>query len=171
VTPAPRWPLLIAVAASAAAYAPITANYFHSDDFLILQGLVNRPFLRFVLEPGAGHVYVGRNLLYWMFWSAFGPEPAYHLAAVLLTHLLNVALLYGVVRRLTGSARLACFGATLWGIAPAHEGSLGWYAVYGHVLVATLLLVVLGGMARRAAAPAPLAVPQLSGWCGLLLLA
>ena len=45
---------------------------------------------------------------------------------------------------------LASFGAALWGSTPFNEGSLGWYSVYGHVLVATALLLILCQVERLA---------------------
>ena len=42
--------------------------------------------------------------------------------------------------------------AALWGIAPANAGTLGWYSVYGQVLAATLLLIVLVQLAGHARA-------------------
>src|SRR5262249_62288224 len=92
------------------------------------------------------------------------PEPYFWI--VLLTHLLNVWLLFRVLRNVTGSLALGCFGATLWGTSPAQVGTLGWYSVYGQVLVATVLLVVLGGVTARAAAraaPAPPGAPPRDG--------
>src|SRR5262245_61667348 len=164
-------PLLAAVGATAVVYAPIAGNYFHADDFTNLQALVRQPFLPYVLEPGAGHIYVVRNVLFWLFYRTFGADPAWMFGAVLLTHLLNVGLLYGVIRHLTGSARLAFFGAALWGIAPAHEGSLGWYAVYGNVLVGTFALVLLMRVVRSLATDTTLGVGEALVWYVLLLLA
>jgi hypothetical protein len=54
-----------------------------------------------------------------------------------------VGLLALIVRQLTGSARLACFGAVLWGVNPLVEGTIGWYSVWGHALATATLLIVL----------------------------
>ena len=56
------------------------------------------------------------------------------------------------MQRLTGSDRLACFGAALWGAAPIQAGTLGWYSVYGHAVAGTLLLLVLEIVSRAGAA-------------------
>jgi hypothetical protein len=78
--------------------------------------------------------------------------------------LLNVFLLYQVVQRLTSSWRAACFSAALWGMAPVDEGSIGWFAVYGHVLAGTCTLWVLAGLAKcRAGAPMRRSAPWLWG--------
>jgi hypothetical protein len=61
---------------------------------------------------------------------------------VLLTHLLNVGLLFLIIRGLT-STRLACFGAALWGAASVNEGALGWYQAYGVVLAVSAQLWIV----------------------------
>jgi hypothetical protein len=145
---------LVAVLMAGVAYAPIVANYFHADDFYYLYLLNDHRPLEFLLTPHGGHVLFLRNLVFMLFHAAFGTDPRGYFLVVLFTHLVNVGLLYDLIRRFTASARLACFGAGLWGMCPTHEGSLGWYSVYGHVLVATLLLAVLVRVARAAADPA-----------------
>src|SRR5262249_60116961 len=95
------------------------------------------------------------------------PEPYFWI--VLLTHLLNVWLLFRVLRNVTGSLALGCFGATLWGTSPAQVGTLSWYSVYGQVLVATVLLVVLGGVTARARTGAAPSRRGAALWYALLL--
>src|SRR5262249_2236074 len=96
----------------------------------------------------------------------FVPEPYY--TAVLLTQLVNVWLLYRVLRSLTDSVLLACLGAALWGTSPLAVGTLGWYSVYGQVLVATILLLVLDRMGHRRG-QAGVAARAVWWWCALLL--
>lgn len=137
---------------------PIVRNYFFSDDFLNLYRIENDGVVQYLLTPLAGHVLVVRNALFLLFARAFDVNPAPYFWVVWLTHLGNVALLFFVIRHLTDSVRLACFGAALWGTSPLHNGTLGWYSVYGQVVAATALLVVLelvarAGAARRAPSP------------------
>lgn len=129
-------PLLLA----AAVYAPVLGNYFFGDDLLNLYSIVNKPLVEFLVTPYGNHLLVTRNAIYALCFQLFGTEPRWYFLSMLITHLVNVALLFRVIRHLTGSARLACLGATLWGTCPLSEGALGWYAVYGHVLVATIFL-------------------------------
>jgi AraC family transcriptional regulator of adaptative response/methylated-DNA-[protein]-cysteine methyltransferase len=91
-----------------------------------------------VISAGGGHLLVTSNAVFYVMDLFFGahPEPYYWLA--LLTHLLNVGLFFAVVRLFTQSPYVACFGATLWGIAPLNEAAIGWYSVFGQVLVATV---------------------------------
>lgn len=144
---------LIAIVAAAFVYHPITRNYFYGDDFLNLYRIENAGVLEYLLTPHGGHALVVRNALFYLCARAFGTEPAPYFSVVLVTHLLNVSLLFLVIRRLTDSARLACFGTVLWGTSPIHEGALGWYSVYGHVVTATALLLALALITRRAATP------------------
>ena len=110
--------VLVPLALSAWVYLPVTHVYFYADDFLNLTDLVARDRLDFLLRPFAGH-----NLLVWRLvcliaYGLFGIRAGPHYCLILATHLLNVALLFVVVRSLTGSALLACLGATLWGWPP-----------------------------------------------------
>lgn len=135
--------LLIATGASAVVYYPLLENYFASDDFLNLYRILNCGFWEYILTPHGGHTLVARNLIFYLCAWAFGINPVGYFWVVLITHLGNVALLLLLLRRMTGSTRLACLGATLWGTSPVHDGALGWYAVYGHVMATTVLLLIL----------------------------
>ena len=136
---------------SAIVYYPIVGNYFFDDDFLNLFHIVNDPTLQYLVTPNGGHLLLTRNALFLLNFHLFGIEPAYYYWGALLTHLCNVCLLFHLIRLMTGSALLASFGAALWGSTPFNEGSLGWYSVYGHVLVATALLLILCQAERLAA--------------------
>ena len=142
--------VLFPVAFSALVYYPITKNYFYADDFLNLYRIANTQLLEYLVMPHGGHVLLVRNAIFYLFAQAFKTEPAYYFWAVLLTHLVNVYLLFQVIRFFTRSTYLACFGAVLWGASPLNEGSLGWYSVYGQVLVATAFLVILYQLGRAA---------------------
>jgi hypothetical protein len=161
--------LAVPLALSAALWWPILGNYFHADDFLNLYQIATRGFLEYVTQIHGGHVLLVRNAVFWAMVRAFGPDPRPFFVVVLATHLLNVALLFVVVRRLTASALLACLAAAAWGTSPLNTGALGWYAVYGHVLAATLLVAALADVARVRPGVRVTAGRAL-GW-GLLLLA
>lgn len=169
--PLREWLLLVpALVFSAVVYFPITRNYFYSDDFLNLYYIVNNHLPEYLFTPNGGHILLTRNAVFYLTASLFGAQPEPFYWSAFLTHLINVALLFGVVRRLTGSARLACFGSALWGVSPLHQGTLGWYAVYGHVLVATVLLVILYQAAGEAMA-SPLRPAPRWLWYALALMA
>jgi len=166
-----RWhPLvLVALAFAAWVYHPIKEISFFADDFVHLAAIESDGILDFLLAPFGGHNYLVRNLAFVASWELFGLRASLYYWTVLLTHLLNVWLLFGVLRALTASAALACVGAAVWGTLPLCLGALGWYSVYGQVLVATILLVVLDGLARLAATGEPLSARTAWLWYGLLL--
>jgi hypothetical protein len=53
-----------------------------------------------------------------------------------------------VLRAWVGSDRLACLGATLRGVCPLAEGTLGWYSVYDQVLATTFVPALLWDLRR-----------------------
>jgi type II secretory pathway component PulM len=142
--------MLLPVLLAAVAFFPITKNYFFADDFQHFYQLRNWPLLDFITTPQAGHLYMTRNTIWYVLDRLFRTESEPYFWFVLALHLVNVWLLSRVILRLTASLRLACLGATVWGIAPANEGALGWFCVFGHVLATTWLLVLLDGLGRRA---------------------
>jgi hypothetical protein len=131
------------VVLAAFAYHSILQSYFFADDFLNLYWIENRTLFEYLVTPHGGHLLLTRNLVFYVSRTLFGLQPEYYLGTVLFTHLLNVCLLFAVIRRMIGSSPLASFGAAVWGISPLHEGTLGWYSVYGHALATTALLVIL----------------------------
>jgi len=141
---------LLAVAAAAVAFSWLPGVYFVADDFLHLYEIVNLPPLAFFLNPHGGHLNVVRNVVFSITHAVAGHRSEWFMATVLVTHLLNVWLLFRVIRRYTASAVLACLGGVLWGSAPDAEGTLGWYSVYGQVLATTMLLVVLQAAGKYA---------------------
>jgi hypothetical protein len=161
---------VIPVALAAWVYWPLTRSWFWSDDFLSMASIVNDGFLRFVLRPYGGHNLLVRNAIFYASWQLFGIHAAPYFWAVLLTHLLNVWLLFRLLRTLTSSATLACFGATLWGASPIAAGTLNWYSVFGQVLVGTILLVVVRRLAELSRAGVPVSGRTASTWYALLLL-
>lgn len=125
------------------AYHPIQQSYFFADDFLNLYWIADRPLFQYLITPHGGHLLLTRNSVFYLTHWLFGLQPEYYYASAFFTHLVNVCLLFAVLRRVSGNSFLASFGAALWGTSPLHEGTLGWYSVYGHVLATTALLVIL----------------------------
>jgi hypothetical protein len=161
--------LALPIGLSALVFYPILRNYFFGDDLYNLYQIVNAPLGTYLLTPYGGHVLVARNFVFFLCHQLFGTQASGYFWLMLLTHLLNVALLFDVVRLLSGSARLACFGAALWGSAPLQEGSLGWYSVYGNVMAGTVALWLLRDLAR-AMAGRPLTLPRLLLWPVLIVI-
>ena len=165
------WPLALAVALTGVVYVPVTQNYFFADDFLHLFAIANGDLVRFLLEPFGGHVYLVRNLVYALCYAAFGIHAAPYLWLALLTHLVNVALLCHVVQLATASSRLALVAATAWGICPFHAEPVGWYAVYGQLLIGTILLSVLARLLVTARDGVVVDMPTAAVWYALVLAA
>jgi hypothetical protein len=164
-----RWAWLLPVACAGLVFLPITGNYFHADDFVDLYQLRNEDVAHYLLRMYGGHVLIARNSVTLLLHAVFGVDPRGYFAVALLTHLLNVALLYGIALRLTDSWRLASVGAAMWGVAPANEGALGWYAVYGQVVATTCILLVLAGLLARRVDDTDRLRPV--GWALLLVVA
>ena len=161
---------LVPLVLAAIFYAPITQAYFFQDDFLHLYEVANHGFPQYVLTPFAGHQLLSWNALFALLFRLLGPEPLGYYGLVWLNHLANAVLLFEVIRWLVGRPRLACLGASLWGIAPIHAGALGWYSVHGHVLATTAVLLILRDLARLGGG-APRARLAPWRWAALSLLA
>ncbi len=154
---------------TAIVHYPIVADYFKHDDFIHLYQIANHGFWEFLLTPHGGHLLATSNLVFYVLFQLFGLQAEVYHGVALATHLLNVALLYHVIHRITDSRCLAVFGAALWGMAPIDRGSIGWFSVYGHVLATTLILWVLVDVARLRKAAAAVPAWTLVRWYVLLM--
>jgi hypothetical protein len=139
---------LLPIGLTLVTYFPITANYFRSDDYLYLYRIANDSFFDYLTEPLGGHLLMARNTVFFLCFQLFGTWAPGYFWVALLTHSLNVWLMFHAVRDFTGSRHLACGTAALWGVSPMHEGSLGWYSVYGHVMAGSVLCALLYLAAR-----------------------
>jgi hypothetical protein len=144
--------LLAACGLAAIAQRDALHCFFFADDFLYLFRMNDAPFSELFLVPNAGHLLMFRNLLWLGTWLVFGAEPLGYFVIVLVTHVLNVGLLFLLARRLEVPTGIACVAAALWGCLGVNAATLGWYAVYGQVVAATLTLVILH-LALRCATP------------------
>ena len=160
---------LLPVACALFAWAPLLNNYFKGDDFVHLYDLATKPFLRLLVLPWAGHVYTVRNTVFDVMFRLFGTDPRPYFWSALLTHGLNALLLYGVIRRFAGSVVLACFGATVWAASPVLEEALGWYSVYGQVLLTAIMLGVLWSLGEKVTAGAAVTTRTALCWAALVL--
>ena len=142
---------------------------FFGDDFLWFYRLQILPWFEFVGMTHGGHLLVTRNLVYWACYQLFGLEPAGYFWLALITHLLNVALLFAVILRLSQRPLCAALAAAIWGLAPIHQGSLRWVSVYGHVMAGTLVLLVLADLSRIAGGDRAPTAWELGRWTLLLL--
>src|SRR5262245_11073681 len=91
---ATAWLILPPVLLSIYAYAAVTRAYFASDDFVYLYRAYDAPLDELLLSPHGGHVLIARNLVFLLFVRLFGTEAPLYFVCVLLTHLVNVVLLF-----------------------------------------------------------------------------
>lgn len=153
---------------SAVVYHTVTGAYFFADDLLFLVRLADQPLREVLLDPFGGHLLLVRNAVFAAMYRLFGANPAPFYWSLFLTYLLNVWLLFRLLRVLTASPAIGCLGAALWGTCPVHVAVVGWYAGYGQVLATTALLLVLIGLARADVGEAPSPARVLS-WSGIVL--
>src|SRR5262245_14058488 len=102
--------VLVATLGALLAAAPVLLVYVHDDHLLHLCQIANFGPLEFITTPNAGHMYLVRNSVFFLNFWVFGMHAGAYLAGLVATHVANVLLLFLLVRRLTGSARIACFG-------------------------------------------------------------
>jgi hypothetical protein len=140
------------------------------DEFVHFYDLVNFGIPTLLLTPHGGHLKFFSNLPYIPLYRLFGLSPAPYYALALATHLLNVALCYRVAQRLSGRALVAVAAATLWGCAAVNLGAIGWFDVYGQLLVTTIVLLLLLDVTGLAEGNEP-SYRRLAWWALLLLAA
>lgn len=168
---APAVLLALTLAATAVVYGPIVSAYFVADDFLNLFAVVDANLGEYLLRSHGGHLLLVRNAVFAASYHLFGMRAELYFWVVLLTHLLNTALLFRIVVNWTDSAALGAFGALLWAVSPCQAGTLAWYSVYGQVLVATVLLVILHQLSAADRDRAELPATVLVTWPLLLIIA
>lgn len=160
----------VPLALSALVYFPIIRNFFFADDFITLFNMRNQDFLPFILVPRGGHLHATFYIFFSLWYRLFGTNPEPYFWLSLLTHLVNVGLLFSIIRLLTKSTLLACFGATLWGTSPMNEAALGWISVFAQAIVSCFMLFLLRQIVLVANGdPVRRYAPAL--WCVLLLAA
>src|SRR4029453_4523820 len=161
---------LIPVALAAYVQFPATRSCFRADDYVNLYQINNYSLFQYLIIPNAGHLLVARNAVFYLCWLLFGPAQAPYLWLAYLTHLLNVWFVFRRIEVFTNSRAAALLGAALWGACPLHA-AIGYYAVYGHVMVGTIVLVILLQSGRAAGAGAPPPPLRTAVWYGLAITA
>jgi hypothetical protein len=145
-------------------WRPVLDVYFHGDDFVHLYDAVTLATPRLLSQIWGGHLMTVFNAITLGLFGLFGPDPRAAFGLMYATHLANVLLVYWVVRRLGGDPVLASAGALAWGTCPTLVGALGWYSVYGQVLLTTLVLAVVGDLAGRIAGGRMVSLARAAAW-------
>jgi hypothetical protein len=131
---------LIPVGASVLVHSSVLSYDFRLDDILHFYDAANAGFLELVFTPNAGHNYLLRNTILYLFFRLFGLDPVPYFGMMLLSHALNSFMLFRLLTSLTGRPLLAAFCSTLWGMSPVNNGALGWFSAFGHIHAGLFLL-------------------------------
>ena len=103
--------------------------------------------------------------------SLFGLNAGWHHVSNLLLHLVNTLLLFGVLRRMTGSLWRSAFVAAIFAVHPLHVESVAWVAERKDVLSALFFMLTLGAYVRYVEAPSRLRYAIVAAVLALGLLA
>ena len=137
-------PQLVLAAAVVVVYAASVSNGFvyFDDDKAIL-------YNRALQNPSLGKFFTGENLgmyapfswiAYWIGQGISGKEAwGYHLLGLLL-HALNTAMVFNLLKRLTGRDWAAFFAALLFAVHPVQVEAISWAAALSTVLFTTFYL-------------------------------
>lgn len=140
--------IIIPITLSAVVQAPILSYYFKTDDFLHLFDASNSDFLQFVLKPHGGHLLFTFYSIFYLLYNLFSMNAEYYFAIVFITHLLNVFLIFHIIKNLTKRPYIAVFGSSLWGMCTINHGALSWFSVYGFIFTGTCLLWIFFDFSR-----------------------
>ncbi|MGA2526744.1 MAG: hypothetical protein ABSF79_09040 [Smithellaceae bacterium] len=143
-----RLMLFLSLAAVLIANFQLLSAFFYQDDFLHFYQISNWNPLGFIFSSRGGHLYIFRNLIFYCMFKLFGVNSIAYFSTVLLTHVGSAYILYKIIHLLTDKPSLAAAGMMIWGICPVNYGALGWYSVYGHVLVGFFFLLFLYDLLR-----------------------
>lgn len=129
-------------------YSPLLNIFFAQDDFFLLA--VSRPknaadFLSFFI-PRYDTVWyrpLSQQIFFFLGQRLFGLNAwAFHMS-LLLTHTVNVILVYFFLSLLVKNRWAAMFGSAFYAFNPSHFLSLAWPAAYGFLLGPTFYLGVI----------------------------
>ena len=164
-------PGLVAAAMSLIVFAPVTNSQFLMDELRHFYSFVNYGVAELLTNPHGGHLLYFSNLAYLFGYELFGYHAYFFNVVALLTHAANVLLFQRVADHFTGCPVAAGIAAMLWGCSVVDVDSISWFAVYGHLLVATCLLWILGEAARASRDGTPISGIAQLRWYLLLLAA
>ncbi len=133
------WLLALVLLVTGATFAPAVGYEFVYDDHPVIEDNPTLQDPRQILRGFTENVWAfspenTRPIYYrpvFMAWVTvhrlvFDVNPAPWHATTILLHLLAVAILFGLIRRLSGSEPLAAAAALLWGVHPTRVESVAW---------------------------------------------
>jgi len=157
-----RWPLAVLLAALALAlYWPATRNGFvaYDDDVYVTgnphvrDGIHAETFAWALTSIEASNWHPLTWLSHALDSELYGLEPAGHHLTSVLIHALNAALLFLVLRQLTGAVWRSALVAALFAVHPLNVESVAWVAERKTVLCTLFWLLTLLAYGRHARAP------------------
>ncbi len=133
--------------------------YFVQDDFLFLvaakEGSLQNA-LSFILPRSDVVWYRPLSSQYFFFFCMrlFGANPWFYHAVMLLTHAINIVLVFRLSNLLTKNRKTAILASLLYALSANHFITLSWSATYSFILGPTFMLLTLicffSNMPRRA---------------------
>lgn len=163
-----RLVVLVPVVSTVWVWRSLREQFFQFDDFVHLYDVATLPLGDLVGSTWCGHLLVLYVLIFWSLFYLFGADPAPYFALTIITHALNAALLFQVIRAFGASTLVACAGAVWWATSPVLTATLAWFSVYGQVALTTIALGVLWSLARRAGAVQPMGPASALFWTAAL---
>jgi hypothetical protein len=145
----------VALAATVAVQGLILGSDFVDEDLRHFYGIQETGLIDSAFSPYGSHFIAAFVLAIAGMYELFGLNAFWHFAVLLLTHVLNVALLYGITRALSGNRWLAAVAAALWGASCAFHSTLQWFSAYSHILGVAAMLWALWEIARAVEARRP----------------
>lgn len=121
----------------------ILDTFFRLDDYIHLFQIANDNFLNFLFDRFGGHLYITRNFVFYCMYKLFGTHSIYYFLIILLTHLINVYLLFEMLSMMIDDTTVASIGATIWGMSPINYVTLSWCSAFGVVMLATFFLLII----------------------------
>ena len=162
------WPALLALLVTFVVYRDVSQYDFvnYDDDLYVYEnphvtGGLSPGAIRWAFSNGQAGVWIPATWLsFQLDASLYGAGPAGFHRTNLLLHLLNVLLVFLVVRRLTGTQVGAALAAAVFGVHPVNVEAVAWVTARKDLLMTSFLLgAVLAWLSMRVGAvglwPAP----------------
>lgn len=140
--------ILIPIILSILLFSPFIFAFFVQDDFFFLaisKANTFKEFFQFFIprtdvvwyRPLSSQVFffLGRRL--------FGLDPFYYHLVVLITHLINIILIYCLAFDIFKSRYIATLSSFIYGLSSVHFIALFWLSTYSFVLGPTFVLLTL----------------------------
>jgi len=143
-----HWGLLAALAITFAIHAPTLRYYFDGDDFVVLGSVQHLGSQQYLLDTLRMHDIVPNwrpltGAIYTMEWNLFGLNAMAWRAVNLAVHLSSMAVLYGLVVRVTKRQAIGAVAGLFFGVSGAHFDTVTYVTALPHLLATLLTLASL----------------------------